>query len=188
MSYRILYRSAVIRIPGDQLADGIDRYAICEEMGESNVYENNRRCRSWDCTLLGAFEEVLEDSCYFATGCETGDLKLNGKNISPETYINRVENLMKNALENENELASQIRLSLVFKCEPDSKEDILLSKRGVTRKVQKKSFTSDGSLEVVFQFLDGHENDYRTFFECYGLIKGAKTAGWLFTTCYGPSH
>lgn len=188
MSYRLEYRYAGLLIPGASLHDGVDRYAICIEGGDNNVWEhdNKRRARSWDCSLLGTREEVMEGACYFASSCEDGNLQPNGKNTTPEAYIARIEKLVDSARNIEIPGSNDPRISLVYRCSVGSENDSLLSSLGVDRVVEKVRWKSDGSEEAVFKFTKDYTNDYRTFFSIYSKIKGEKTAGWLFATCTGP--
>lgn len=195
MSYRIEYRFAAIKIDGS-LVDGVDRYAVCIEGGDNNVYEssagNARRSRSWDCCMLGTREEVIEEACYFSAGCETGCLKINGSDCTPESYITRISNLLGKATSVSFPTHDRPRINLEFLCDPDSTEDKLLIQAGLKRHTFKGSYDKGYLAQYYFKMdhnpdnLGSHTTDYATFFRLYPQLKGNRPGGWLFARCSGP--
>lgn len=181
MSYRIEYQFAALRIPGVLLADGIDRFAVCIEGGDNNLYEGSgphaRRSRSWCCSMIGTSDEVMEDACEFASACEGGSLKPLGRDCTPEAYISRIENTLKKASDIRERSWGVPYISLVYQTEPGSAEDTLLSAIGVTRTVVNGRW--DDKPKAEFAFRKDNENDYATFFSVHSKLKKGPQ-GWAF--------
>lgn len=188
MSYGIEYRYAALYICGERIPDGIDRYAICVEAGDSNVYDGSggsaRRSRKWQCSLLGTREEILEDACSFAGACEGGGLKPFGRDCTPESYLTRIETLLSKAVSVDVHSAESPRISLRYETEIDSEEDQYLAKIGVARKIEKQRYSNS---EIAhYSFSKDNRNDYGLFFMHYRTLNKDRSFGWHFATCSGP--
>lgn len=186
MSHHIYYRFLASRVPGAALTDGIDRFFICIQGGDSNCYDHSgptaRRSRNWRVKMLGTLEDILEQACYYAVECETGDLKIQGKACTPESYIKKIRNLVEKASTLDASIYAA-PVALAYNCQPGDPDEILLSSKGVP-KTDGKTYYETGP-EACFKFLnpDGTP-DFRTFFEVYPHLTRNPWA-WAFqcVTC-----
>lgn len=172
MSHHIEYRYLASRVPGAALADGVDRFFVCIEGGCSRTYEHSgptaRRARNWRVQMLGSLEDILEQTCYFAVACERGEVKIQSKTISPESYIKKIRTLVETARTSDSSIYAT-HIDLTYNCPPGEPDDILLSSKGVP-KTEGKAYYENGR-EACFKFVnpDG-STDFKTFFDVYSLL------------------
>jgi hypothetical protein len=104
MSYRIEYQWACLAITAEQ-SPGLTqpRFAIAIEGGDNNCYVQQRglgrRARDWNIGMIGTAHQVLRQATRFASSCETGMLKPQGRDCSPEAYVARIRRLLANPME-----------------------------------------------------------------------------------------
>lgn len=96
MSYRIEYQWCAFRVDGAATGLGEDRFIVAIEGGDNNVVDtkSGRRARSWDVCMIGTASQVLKQAVLFSSSCESGCLKLNGRDTTPESYIRRIRQLI----------------------------------------------------------------------------------------------
>lgn len=187
MSHHIYYRFLASRVPGAALADGIDRFFVCIENGDSRTYEhsgaNARRARDWHVKMFGTLEDILEQACFYAVECEKGELKIQGKSCTPESYIKKIRNLVEQASASDASIYAA-PIALAYNCPPGGPDEILLSSKGVP-KTDGKAYHESGP-EACFKFVnpDGTA-DFRTFFEVSPHLSRNPWA-WAFTSATCP--
>lgn len=178
MSRHIEYRYLAVRIPGKDLADGMDRFFICIECGDNNEYEslsrNARRARKWSVKMLGTLDDILEQACYFAVSCESDGMRPLNRCCTAEAYIRRIRSLVDCARVTDAAIYAT-PISLGYECGVGSNDDALLEGRGVSRMV-------DNNVRYCFMNADG-TTDYRTFFEVYPLLDRKDQPAWGFAKC-----
>lgn len=99
MSYTIEYSAEVYKEPAEWEQSSENSYLLIITQGDNNVYEadNRRRARETDIVSYGWNYSVIQHICNRAGACEGGSLVINGKSITPEGYIKRYRDKIKNA-------------------------------------------------------------------------------------------
>lgn len=183
MSYHLEYRYLVSRVPAEELADGIDRFFVCIEAGDSNCYDHSgpraRRSRSWRVGMLGTLEDIMEQACYYAVGCEEG-LRVQGKTMTAESYIKKIRNLVEAAIASGSSVHATA-ITLKHHCPPGSPDEIMLSSKGISKTEGKTAYTNTAESRFSFAKPDGTA-DFATFFEVYPQINQNRSAS-AFAAC-----
>jgi len=99
MSYTIEYSAEVYKVPAEWEQSSEDSYLLIITQGDNNVYEadNKRRARDTDIVEFGWQYSIIGKVCTRAGACEGGSLVINGRNITPEGYIKRFRDKIKDA-------------------------------------------------------------------------------------------
>lgn len=101
MSTSIIYHQIALRFPKTFTGLAQDLFLIAAQAGSSNCYEASsmRRARSWQAMSFGTAEQIILRSIRTSSSCEGGALTVGSASvrITPEQYITKVRNLLKNA-------------------------------------------------------------------------------------------
>ena len=110
MSHRIVYGHLVIRFPLEVLKAAqpdigrySDQFLLLELGGDNNMTTMHRGrevgSRRWILSALGDQCDIVRDACKSAAYCEGGGMRLSGeRHTTPESYIRRVRNVLKDAI------------------------------------------------------------------------------------------
>jgi hypothetical protein len=97
MSYTIEYKGEVYKDSMTGMSE--PSYLLIQTIGDNNVYEasNRRRARSTYITGYGWNYNIIADICKYAGSCEGGGLQPRNKYCTPEDYLKKYRNKIKNA-------------------------------------------------------------------------------------------
>lgn len=183
MSYHIEYRYLVTRVPAEELADRVDRFFVCIEAGDSNCYDHSgpraRRSRSWRVGMLGTMDDIMEQACYYAVGCDEG-LRVQGKTCTPESYIKKIRSLVEGAIASGASIHAT-RIILKHHCQPGDPDETFLTLKGIAKTEGKNLYSHVREAQFKFVKPDGTP-DFNTFFEVYPHINRNHSAS-SFAEC-----
>jgi len=97
MSYTIEYKGEVYKDAQTGMSE--PSYLLIQTIGDNNVYElnNRRRARSTYITGYGWNYNIIAQICKYAGACEGGGLQPMNKSMTPENYLKKYRNKIKNA-------------------------------------------------------------------------------------------
>jgi hypothetical protein len=99
MSHWIQYQSCMFRLGADVLGTTAPRYAYAVEGGSNNLTTRSRDGREWGVrdwylAALGTEVQVLRQVVRIAADCEGGGVRIQGRRLSPESYIAQARRLL----------------------------------------------------------------------------------------------
>lgn len=97
MSYEIEYKGEVYKDVSEKSSE--PSFLLVITAGDNNVYElgNRRRSRDTYIVAYGWNYSIVQEICKRAGSCEGGGLQPGNKYMSPEDYLKRYRNKIKNA-------------------------------------------------------------------------------------------
>ena len=102
MSYEIEYKREAYYLENEQNKFNEKDFIVFVQEGSNNCYEiswsgRQKRERSWKIIQKGWEYSIIQEICYRSGFCEGGSLKLNGRDVTPESYLKLYRKLLKSA-------------------------------------------------------------------------------------------
>ena len=143
MSHRICYGHLAIRFPQDVLRAALDdwrlyqdQYVLLELGGDNNmttISPHTRRevgSRRWSISEFGTHTDIIRKSCHLAAYCESGGMRLYGeRNTTPEGYLRRTRNTLKEAVSVQDASSMGFSMSAKLSCNPNSEHGQALAQQ-----------------------------------------------------------